>query len=140
MSISNSEPGKIFGYSISVSEEHIDDLNHVNNVIYVQWVNDIAQNHWKSVSTPEMNNKYVWFLVNHEITYKDQAHLGDTIEISTFFHETNPVKSKRVVEFHIQEKLIARSVTTWCLIDAHSRKVVRITGDIKALIEKYLVR
>ena len=71
----------IFGFmesytkTITVLPEHLDDLNHVNNVVYLQWVQDIAKEHWVSKTTDEMNATYFWVVVKHELEYKKPAFL-----------------------------------------------------------------
>jgi len=36
-------------YTVKVTEKDIDGLNHVNNVVYLQWVNDISERHWNKI-------------------------------------------------------------------------------------------
>ena len=73
----------IFTKSRTVSREEIDDLDHVNNVVYVQWANDIAVDHWLSVASQNMLDSYDWVMIKHCIEYKKSAILGDVILIKT---------------------------------------------------------
>jgi len=70
-----------FEKTLTVSEDDLDDLNHVNNVRYVQWVQDISKEHWQSVAPPEMQEGVVWVVMNHNISYKSAAVLGDIIKV-----------------------------------------------------------
>ncbi|RNC87027.1 MAG: acyl-CoA thioesterase [Winogradskyella sp.] len=128
---------QIFQKEIVVSDSDLDQLNHVNNVRYVQWVQDIAEEHWlKSASTSILNNFY-WVLIKHTIDYKGQAFLGDTILIKTFVVSSEGVSSVRKVEMYHQKtnKLIISSETKWCLIDAKTHRPTRITEGIATLFD-----
>ena len=61
--------------TFKVKKGDIDVLNHVNNVVYLQWVNDIAEKHWEILSNEEINKKYFWVAIRHEIDYLQQAFL-----------------------------------------------------------------
>ncbi|GGI57873.1 acyl-CoA thioesterase [Winogradskyella haliclonae] len=61
---------QIFQKEIIVAQTDLDQLNHVNNVRYVQWVQDIAEAHWLKNASKEILDNYYWFLVKHTIDYK----------------------------------------------------------------------
>ena len=128
---------KTFEKIISVTPEDLDDLNHVNNVRYVQWIQDIAKEHWFHESTKEMNSEYVWVVLNHNIDYKNSAVLNDKILIRTYVEKSEGVTSTRVVEmYHNQtNRLIVKSKTKWCLLDAKTFKPSRITEEIINLFQ-----
>ncbi len=123
---------KTYSYSITVEESHLDILNHVNNVVYVQWVQDIAQKHWDLAITDQIKLDYFWVLLNHSIDYKKPAVLHDEIEVKTFILKSGGVKSVRCVEFYLKETntLLVRSETTWCLFNTKTQKPNRITEAI----------
>ena len=125
----------IFEKTITVSKEDIDDLNHVNNVCYVQWVQDIAKEHWLTYATKDILDTYSWFLVNHFIEYKNQALLGDNLLIKTYVPKVEGVSTTRHVEIINAEtnKLIVKSKAKWCLIDNKTQRPTRITPEIATL-------
>jgi acyl-CoA thioester hydrolase len=125
---------RIFNKTIQVSKAHLDDLNHVNNTVYVTWVQDVANAHWKSCSNDDINDAYFWVLIDHHIAYKGQAFLGDHITVSTYFSETNKLKSQRIVEFYKNDRLIVKSTTTWCLMDRKTDKLARIPDQLLEII------
>ena len=67
----------------TVKEDEIDDLNHVNNVVYNKWANDIAVKHWLTVAGDKLRESVDWVMVKHTLEYKAAAVLGDTIMIKT---------------------------------------------------------
>jgi acyl-CoA thioester hydrolase len=120
---------------ITVVESDLDELNHVNNVRYVQWVNDIAKAHWLKMASQSMLDTYFWVLINHQINYKSQALLNDNILLKTFVKSSEGVTSTRIVEIYNNntQKLLATSETKWCFIDAKTKKPIRIIPKVANL-------
>ena len=128
-----------YQHTFYVDKKHIDTLNHVNNVVYLQWVNDISEKHWDILSDENINSKYFWVCLRHEIDYLDQAILGDEITVFTWIGETKGVKSVRNVSIYKQDTLLTKIRSTWCLIDAKTLKPTRIKEDIlKVLIKRQI--
>jgi len=125
----------VFEKTITVSQEDIDDLNHVNNVRYVQWVQDIAKEHWLTYATKEILETYSWFLVNHFIEYKNQALLGDQLLLKTYVPKADGVSTIRHVEIinAKTEQIIVKSKAKWCLIDSKTQRPTRIISKIAEL-------
>ncbi|MGB5553387.1 MAG: acyl-ACP thioesterase domain-containing protein [Flavobacteriaceae bacterium] len=126
---------KPFENLLTVGEDDLDDLNHVNNVRYVQWIQDISKEHWQSYAPPEMQARVVWVVMNHHISYKGAAILGDTIQVITYIEKSKGATSVRVVEMynHKTKQLLLRSSTEWCLLNAETYKPIRISEDIKSI-------
>lgn len=118
-------PNSFFQY-YTVQEKDIDSLNHVNNVVYLQWVNDIAAAHWSNLSNDEINKAYYWVCLRHEIDYLGEAFVADKLCIHTWITSSIGVKSIRHVVICKGDKIIAKVVSTWCLINAETKKPRRI--------------
>ena len=58
-----SKKGASYQKELIVEKEHLDNLNHVNNVVYVRWINDISEEHWEQITTPELESDYFWVVV-----------------------------------------------------------------------------
>ena len=123
---------KVFEKHITVVNDDLDDLNHVNNVRYVQWVNDIAREHWNSWASKNLLENYFWVLISHHIEYKSAAILNDSIRIKTYILKSEGVTSKRIVEMYddITNKLLIKSETNWCLISTETKRPARIPQEI----------
>ena len=121
-------------YSFKVQEKDIDILNHVNNVVYLKWVNDASEKHWAILSNDIINSKYYWVCLRHEIDYLGEAFLNDEITIRTWIGESKGVKSKRHVTIIKNKKIIAKTETTWCLINVKNKKPTRINSEILDLL------
>ncbi len=119
----------VYEKQIKVTEDHIDKNNHVNNVQYVHWVEEIASLHWDSVKNETDYADYAWVLVDHHIQYKKQVYLGDILTVRTYPLAPEGVKQPRKVEFYCNDKLVVDSNTLWVLMDVKNQKIVRIEND-----------
>lgn len=126
---------KTLEYDITVTTHHLDDLNHVNNVVYVQWVNDIAKTHWEKAAPQDIKEDYFWVLMSHTIDYKKAAVINDIITVKTFIIESSTITSLRAVEMYNKktEELVAKSTTKWCFMNAHTQRPTRITPEVEEL-------
>lgn len=123
-----------YQHSVIVKEKDIDNLNHVNNVVYLQWVNDISEKHWEILSNDAIKSKYFWVCIRHEIDYVNEAFLEDEVTVYTWVGESKGVKSIRYVHIYKGDILLAKVASTWCLIDAKTHKPTRIKEDILELL------
>jgi len=128
-------PKNIFTYQHIVEAHELDTLHHVNNVVYVQWIQDISTKHWNDLTKncPDLN--FVWVVTRHEIDYRGQAVLGDKIIFKTWVGETKGVTSVRHVEIYKDKVLLAKAATTWCMLHAKTLKPARITESVLKVLE-----
>jgi acyl-CoA thioester hydrolase len=56
-----------FETKFTVVASDIDELNHVNNVVYIQWIQNIANLHWTQLKQDIDTTAYVWVVIRHEI-------------------------------------------------------------------------
>jgi acyl-CoA thioester hydrolase len=119
-----------------VTHDEIDNLDHVNNVVYVQWAANIASEHWLQVATPEMQGNFGWVMLKHCITYKKSAVLGDKILIKTQAGRATNVRYERSIEIYNESTmdLLAKTTSDWCAIDKNG-KPIKISQEIRDLFE-----
>lgn len=123
-----------YQYSFKVDSKDIDVLNHVNNVVYLKWVNDISERHWNKLADKEIKQKYIWVVLRHELDYLNQAFLGEEITMITWIGETTGVKSVRHVHIYKGETVLLKASSTWCLLDQKSLRPTRVKEDILSLL------
>lgn len=126
---------QIFSLERTVTSSDIDDLNHVNNAVYVKWMDDVAFAHWSKLTKQYNLPECIWVVVRHEIDYKAQAVLNDTIIINTWIGETSGFRSIRYIEFYKGDTLLVKSKTTWVLLDVKTYKPTRITESVLKVLE-----
>lgn len=118
---------------LHVRAEDIDGLGHVNNVVYLSWVQDAATDHWLSVASPEQIAETVWVVLRHEIDYERPAHLGDEIIARTWVGEATPTTWDRHTEILRKEdnQLLARAKGVYCPLNARSMRPRRLNDALK---------
>lgn len=119
----------IYEKNIVVTEEHIDQNNHVNNVQYVHWVEEMAAEHWNYVREKTDYPEDVWMLLDHHIQYKKQVYLGDIITVKTYPKSPEGIRQPRKVEFYCHGQLVVDSHALWVLFDKNTRKIKRLPGN-----------
>lgn len=119
-----------FSHSFTVSPHDIDELGHVNNVAYLQWVQDVAVAHWQAAVTDEMQAAYFWVVVRHELDYKKPAFETDEITVTTWVGKWTAVTCERFTEVRREDDLLVKGRTVWCMIDRTTSKPARISKDL----------
>ena len=128
---------KAFRMDIAMQPGDIDALSHVNNVVYLQWVQDVSAAHWFELSTPEIRDQYAWVVLRHEIDYIKSAKWGDELYAETWVGDTAGFKSVRHVNiFNTNNDLLVRAQTTWCMIDAKQFRPARFTAEVLDVLEQ----
>jgi acyl-CoA thioester hydrolase len=122
-----------FDVPIAVQASDIDLLGHVNNVVYLRWVQDAATAHWLALATPEQQASVAWVVVRHEIDYRHPAKLGDQVVARTWVG----MASARSFERHTEilrgrdGRLLARARTLWCPIDRQTGRPKAVGDDLR---------
>lgn len=121
-----------FEFSFIVLSEHLDVLQHVNNVVYVQWMQEIATKHWTSFVSPELHEKVLWVVRRHEIDYLAQAFLNDELLLKTSTGEHSAVTWDRHYEIirKSDNRKIITAKSVWVLLDRKTFKPRRIDEEV----------
>lgn len=135
MSSSHLQQAHVYQHQITVQPEDIDALGHVNNVVYVRWVQEAAEAHWLAKAPDAVRQKYAWVVLRHEIDYLRPALPGQTLVATTWVNSFSGVRSDRMVQLTLAETgaVLAKAKTTWCLIDAQTARPKRIEEDISSV-------
>jgi len=120
-----------FSHSFSVDRSDIDELEHVNNVAYLRWIQDVAVAHWSEAVDDEHKAKYFWVVVRHEIDYKKPAFAGEEVTLTTWVGEWTAVTCERFTEIRRRDELLVKGRTVWCMCDRETNKPVRIGMELR---------
>ena len=113
--------------------EHIDILGHVNNTVWIQWMEQVATSHWEAVAKTEHQDAYFWVVVRHEVDYLRPAVDGDRITARTWAEPPQGAKSVRVMEFFGNDgRPCVRARTTWAIIDKAAGRPIRVPSEVIA--------
>lgn len=126
--------GTPFFMQIIATEGDIDQLGHVNNAVWVRWMEEVATRHWTSVADPAHVEAYAWVVTRHEIDYRGNVTAGETVTARTWIAEPpRGARFDRMMEFTGADgkvKVSARS--TWAMIDAASGGIMRVPSEVAA--------
>ena len=124
----------IFEMTVPVLPADIDERNHVNNAVYLRWIQDVATAHWKSLAGAEAQAAIAWVVLRHEIDYRSPASLGDEILLRTWVGKASRLKFERFTEIHrqIDSRLLAQGRTLWVPIDILTGKPTRVPAELRA--------
>ncbi|MFK7843456.1 MAG: acyl-CoA thioesterase [Sphingorhabdus sp.] len=131
-------PDSGFALSITAQPEDIDELGHVNNAVWVRWIQDMATAHWNAVAPAAAIEQYIWVVTRHEIDYRGNVGAGETVTGRTWISE--PPKGARFwrnVSFTgADSKIKVAAKTNWAIIDRTSSRPVRVPKDLADLFLK----
>ncbi len=120
--------------TVPVHQADIDELNHVNNTVYLRWVQDVATAHWKSLASAEAQSAIGWVVLRQEIDYKTPAGLGDEIVLRTWVGQASRLKFERFTEIRrgSDQQILSTARTLWVPIDIRTGKPTRVSADVRA--------
>lgn len=123
-----------YAQSFTATPETIDELGHVNNAVWVQWIQAVATAHWHSVAPPQHQAAYVWVVVRHEIDYLRALGPGQTVTAHTWVADApQGAKFDRFMEFTGADgRVHVRARTVWALLDKASGRPLRVTAEVVA--------
>ena len=112
----------------------IDELGHVNNAVWVRWIQDLATAHWTAVADPAHIASFVWVVVRHEIDYPGNVGAGVPVTGRTWISEQpKGARFDRNVEFaDTSGKIVVRARTSWVMIDRATGRVARVRPEVAA--------
>ncbi len=123
-----------FTKQITALPEHIDVLGHVNNTVWVQWMEQLSVEHWNHDADPVHVAAYIWVVTRHEIDYRGNVGVGETVTGRTWIpDEPRGARFDRLIEFTGPDgkvKVSARS--TWAMIDKESGRLMRVPPEVAA--------
>ena len=124
----------VFELILTAAPGHIDELGHVNNAVWVQWIQQVAVAHWDSVADSAHKHAYFWVVVRHEIDYLRAAHEGDRIVARTWVGEApKGARFDRLMEFTGADgKICVRARTQWAIIDKALGRPIRVPPEVMA--------
>ncbi len=121
-----------FEQSFTAAPEHIDELGHVNNAVWVQWIQALATAHWYARAEPADAERYIWVITRHEIDYLRPLLVGETAHGRTWVgDEPRGARFDRLMEFSGADgKALVKARTTWAIIDKASGRPIRVPAGI----------
>jgi acyl-CoA thioester hydrolase len=120
--------------TLSVEAADLDERAHVNNVVYVRWVQDAAAAHWTIIAPEGARDRTAWVALRHEIDYHSPGVRGDDIVVRTWVGVAHGLSFERFTEIRRKNdgRLLASARTLWCPVDARTGKPQRVSAEVRA--------
>ena len=129
--------------TVVVRRADIDQQNHVNNIVYLRWVQEVATAHWEAAAPATTRDAIGWVVLRHEIDYKTPASLGDEVVLRTWVGEATRITFERFTEIRRLaaggqkseaggQALLAKARTIWVPINPETGKPTRVPSEVRA--------
>ena len=123
-----------FRLSFTAGDADIDELGHVNNAVWVRWVQDLATAHWAAVAPAQHRAAHIWVVTRHEIDYRRNIAAGETVTGETWVD--GPPRGARFDRrfrfIDAGRTVTVEGVTTWALLDRATGRLLRVCPEIAA--------
>ncbi|QDA36175.1 acyl-CoA thioesterase (plasmid) [Paracoccus liaowanqingii] len=119
-----------FHHPITISPREIDGMGHVNNTVYLQWVQEAVVRYWQHRSPSEAQAELLWVALKHEITYRLPLFLEDKVEAWVTATGTRGSRASFETLFKRGDDLVAEVRSSWCCVDSTTRRPRRIASEI----------
>jgi acyl-CoA thioester hydrolase len=123
-----------FEMHITATEADIDELGHVNNAVWVRWIQDVATTHWERIAPPEHQAAYFWVVTRHEIDYLRAVFPGETVTVRTWIPDPpRGARFDRHIEFVGGDgKVRVRAKSTWAMVERATGRALRVPSEVAA--------
>lgn len=123
-----------FRLAFTAASADIDELGHVNNAVWVRWVQELSVSHWAAVAPPEHQSAHVWVVTRHEIDYRGNVGLGESVTGETWVDGLpKGARFDRRWRFvGADGKVRVEGMSTWALLDRASGRLLRIRPEFAA--------
>jgi acyl-CoA thioester hydrolase len=105
-------------------------MGHVNNSVYLKWVQEAVIRYWENVAPPEAVARHLWIALSHEIQYRRPAFLDDLVIADVIADHMNGAKAFFTTVIKRGEEVVAEVQSVWCCLDSASRKPARLARDV----------
>jgi len=121
-----------YEYDLDVAPADIDELGHVNNAVYLTWVQAAVLDHWRRLAPKEAIASHLWVALKHEIRYRHPAFLNDHVEVKVLLKKLLGACAYYKTMINRDGEVLAVVESCWCCLDSVTKKPVRLARDIVA--------
>ena len=120
----------MFRHSVAIAPSDIDHMGHVNNVVYLKWVQEAVVDYWNSVAPPAAAAQHLWVALKHEITYLKPTFLQDHVVAEVIAERVEGARAFFHTVLRRGDEVLSEIQSCWCCIDAASRRPARLARDV----------
>jgi acyl-CoA thioester hydrolase len=120
----------MFRHPIAIAPADIDHMGHVNNAVYLRWVQESVVRYWEAVAPADAVARHLWVALKHEISYRRPAFLDDGLVAEVITEGVQGARSFFSTVIKRGEEIVAEVSSTWCCLDAATRRPVKLARDV----------
>jgi acyl-CoA thioester hydrolase len=120
----------MFRHPIAIAAADIDHMGHVNNAVYLRWVQDAVVHYWEAVAPAEAVARHLWVALKHEISYLRPAFLGDGLTAHVIAERMQGARLYFTTAIRRGEEVLAEIRSSWCCLDAVTRRPARLAREV----------
>jgi acyl-CoA thioester hydrolase len=125
----------MYTHAITVEPLDIDHMGHVNNAVYLRWVQDAVTRYWEAVAPAEAVARHLWVALKHEISYRRPAFLEDGLVAEVIAEGMQGARSQFTTFIRRGEELLADVRSSWCCLDSATHRPARLDREV---VERFL--
>lgn len=125
----------MFRHAVAIGPDDIDHMGHVNNSVYLRWVQDAVVDYWQSVAPREAIAQHLWVALKHEITYLRPTFLDDIVVAEVIAQRVQGARAMFSTIVRRGEDVLAEINSSWCCLDAVTKRPARLARDV---IERFV--
>jgi acyl-CoA thioester hydrolase len=120
----------MYRYAVAIEPADIDQMGHVNNSVYLKWVQDAVVDYWRSVAPPDAVARHLWVALKHEITYLKPTFPQDVVVAEVIAEKVDGARAMFRTVLKRGEEVLTEVASSWCCLDAASKRPIRLARDI----------
>ena len=120
----------MFRHQIAIDTADIDHMGHVNNAVYLKWVQESVVAYWEKVAPAEAVAGHLWVALKHEITYRKPAFLKDAVIAEVVAEGMQGARAFFVTLVKRGEDILAEVKSSWCCLDAETKRPARLAREV----------
>jgi len=122
----------MYRHAIAIEPADIDHMGHVNNAVYLRWVQEAVVRYWEAVAPAEAVAQHLWVALKHEISYLRPTFLDDGVVAEVIAERVHGARTFFSTIFRRGEDILAEVKSSWCCLDAATLRPARLARDVAA--------
>jgi acyl-CoA thioester hydrolase len=105
-------------------------MGHVNNSVYLKWVQDAVIDYWQSVAPPDAVARHLWVALKHEISYRKPTFLQDNVVAEVIAEKMEGARAYFTTIVRRGQDVLSEVKSCWCCLDAVTQRPARLARDV----------
>ena len=122
----------VFRHPVAIEPADIDHMGHVNNAVYLKWVQEAVVDYWRSIAPPEAVAGHLWVALKHEITYRRPTFLQDNVVAEVIAEKVEGARAYFTTVVRRGEEVLSEIKSSWCCLDAVTHRPARLAREVVA--------